>query len=143
MTDAPEKLPPSDGGQPVPGSTSGPRKLHTVVSSSTEISSWDAPIPPPEVFQAIEDIIPGGAERLLKAFEKETDHRHLLERRKQLLPFIDLTVARTFALIFAAGCLAAVVHAVNNNAPWTATVISGALVLAGINAFLRLQKPKK
>lgn len=68
--------------------------------SETEITelSWEGPIPPPAVFRAIEDIIPGGAERLLKAFEGETAHRQKMESRSQLFPFIDNIVGRFFAL---------------------------------------------
>jgi uncharacterized membrane protein len=111
------------------------------INEQTEITefSWQGPIPPPAVFRAIEDIIPGGANRLLLAFEGETAHRHRIESRQQLLPFVDNLIGRVFALLFAAACLGVVVYAISVGAQWTASIMSGAMILGGINAFMRIR----
>jgi len=51
--------------------------LRTTTIAAASISG---PIPPPQVLQQYEQIIPGGAERILKMAEKQSDHRMSLER---------------------------------------------------------------
>lgn len=44
-------------------------------------AEFRGPLPPPEVLQHYEDIHPGTAERVLQQFERETQHRHGIERK--------------------------------------------------------------
>ena len=60
-----------------------------------------------------------------------------METRQQALPFWDRVLARVTALIFAAGCLAVIAYAVSVGAQWVAVTLSGAMIVAGINAFIR------
>jgi uncharacterized membrane protein len=86
--------------------------------------------------RAINELVPNGAERLIKQLELETAHRHKLETRQQTFPLIDQLVARVVALLFAAGCLAAIVICAQSGAQVPATVLGGAIIVAGINALM-------
>ena len=98
--------------------------------------SWQGPIPPPSVFKQIDEIVPNGAERLFAQFERETKQRHKLHSRAQSLPFIDQVLGRVCALLFAFACYIAA-FAIEKGAYLPATVIGGAMIVAGINAFMR------
>lgn len=104
---------------------------------SLELSSWQGPLPPPAVVEAYKQIIPDGAERIFKQWESETAHRHKMERGPQMLPFWDRVLARITALLFAFGCLVVIAYAISVGAQWAAAALSGAMIIAGINAFIR------
>jgi uncharacterized membrane protein len=99
--------------------------------------SWQGPIPPPSTIREYNEIIENGAERIFAQFEKETEHRHKLESRQQLLPFIDQLVARATALVFALACLGAGIFSVIHGAYWVAAFFGAAMITHGVNAFLR------
>lgn len=43
--------------------------------------SFSSPIPPPQILQSYEDINPGLADRIIKMAEKESQHRHEMEKK--------------------------------------------------------------
>jgi uncharacterized membrane protein len=43
--------------------------------------SYSGPLPPPEVLEHFERIVPGGAARIFTQFESQTAHRQLIEKR--------------------------------------------------------------
>jgi uncharacterized membrane protein len=102
-----------------------------------EVSSWQGPIPPPDVLRAYNEIIPNGAERLFSQFENETKHRRKMETRAQFLPFVDQISGRACALLFALACLLLSGYAISQGAQIPATVLGGAMIIAGVNAFMR------
>lgn len=44
-------------------------------------AEFRGPLPPPDVLQRYEEIHPGTAERILQQFERETQHRHIMEQK--------------------------------------------------------------
>ncbi len=42
--------------------------------------SFEGPLPPPQILQAYNQIVPHGAERIFAIFEKQVDHRQELEK---------------------------------------------------------------
>lgn len=120
-----------------PKSQSGRRQ--TTAQLHLEYSSWQAPIPPPSAFRDYDEIIPNGAERIFSQFENETKHRHKMEARSQYFPLVDQLAARICALLFAFACLVVVGYAIQQKAEWVAAILGGAMIVAGINAFIRRQ----
>ena len=49
-------------------------------STSIELRQYSAPLPPPEMMAEYEKIAPGSAERLIRRFEIQGDHRQSCER---------------------------------------------------------------
>jgi len=78
------------------------------------------PLPDPEEIAKYDALIHNGADRIMAQWEKETEHRHLMQRRSQLLPFWDQVIGRIFALFFATGCLAVSAFAVDREQPYVA-----------------------
>lgn len=51
-------------------------------------ASWEAPLPPPGLFQAYENVLTGCAARLVRMAEREQDNRHKTVARGQLFAFL-------------------------------------------------------
>ena len=100
----------------------------TVQKSYTEISG---PIPPPQILQQYNSIVPNAAERIVRMAEKQSDHRMDLERK-----VVNSDVVKSYAgMIFAAiialyGLYIAKEISINGN-PWAAGIIA-ALDLGGL-----------
>jgi hypothetical protein len=60
-----------------------------------------------------------------------------MQSRSQLFPLLDQLAGRACALLFAFACLLLVAYAIANGAQWAATILGGAMIVAGINAFIR------
>jgi uncharacterized membrane protein len=61
-----------------------PQNPQQVADQSTFLvqqQSFTGPIPPPQILEAYERILPGSADRILKMAEKQSDHRQGLERQ--------------------------------------------------------------
>ena len=99
--------------------------------------SWEGPLPPPATLRALNEVVPGLAERIVAQFEAEGEHRRQIEKRTQTLPFIDQIAARVSGVLFAGGCLVLIGYAVNAGATWAAAILSAAMVVGGINAIMR------
>lgn len=101
-----------------------------------EFSSWQGPIPPPAILRELNELVPNGADRVMRQFEGETAHRHSMERRSQLFPFLEGLAARSFALVFAALCLGVALYAIEKQAYWIAAIFGSAMIVHGVRAFL-------
>lgn len=44
------------------------------------VAGWQGPLPPPAVLSAFDEVIPNGAERIVRMAELEQEHRHTVER---------------------------------------------------------------
>lgn len=66
-------------------STRGPEESRLEQNSSRVLSgvqiSYSGPLPPPEILEKYERLVPGSAERLFQQFEQQTAHRHTVELR--------------------------------------------------------------
>jgi uncharacterized membrane protein len=98
--------------------------------------SWEGPIPPPETMRAINELVPDGADRLIKQVELESEHRRMMEQKSQKYAFHDQVLARASALIFAFGCLWLIRYLAEIGAYVPASIVAGAMIVHGINAFL-------
>ena len=109
----PENNPPT---RPSPNPT--PARITATV---TEISG---PIPPPQVLQQYNGIVPGAAERIVRMAEKQSDHRMDLERKVVYSNIrkshLGMVVAATIAIY---GLYISKEIAVNGN-PATAGIIA-------------------
>lgn len=64
-------------------------------------SAYSGPLPPPHLLAQFNAIIPNGADRIMKVFERQAYHRMLMETLGPPLAFLSLI------LILAAGCFVA------------------------------------
>lgn len=79
------------------------RVVQKAIIAST-YSSYQGPLPPPEILRGYEDCLPGSAERIFANFEKQTQHRIGMEKaalssgiksqdRGQIMAFVLFLVA--------------------------------------------------
>lgn len=55
-------------------------KTHVQAGFQVQRTTFAGPLPPPTLFAEYDRIVPGGAERLLKMAENQSEHRQLLEK---------------------------------------------------------------
>lgn len=103
--------------------------------------AWNTPVPPAEFFEGFNGVAENGSARLFAMFEAEPKHRHLMESRSQLFPFIVAIFGRVCALIFALALLGVAAYAISKDAYWVAGIIgTGALGIV-VTAFINAQLP--
>ncbi len=101
------------------------------VAKIEEFSGFSGPIPPPQILQQYNNIVPDAAERIIRMAEKQSDHRMGLERK-----VVDSNIIRSYLGIFIAAVIAvyglyiAKEISINGN-PWAAGIIA-ALDLGGL-----------
>lgn len=109
---------------------------------SIQSSVWAAPLPPPSVLQDYNHTVENGAERIVRAWEIEGDHRRAQELRDQKMFWLNAVLGKVFALIFVLGALAATGYAIYMNQPWLAGVLGSTTLAIVVGAFIEVQKRK-
>src|SRR5262249_35575316 len=84
---------------PEPSLTPPPKRPRQLVKTATVRVTYEAPLPPPNMMQAYEEILPGSADRIIAMAERQSVHRQgmetnvvhsnsVTERRGQIFAFI-------------------------------------------------------
>ncbi len=95
-------------------------------------SDWSGPLPPPAELERIDQIIPGGADRLLRMAEQEQIHRIEDAKRGQYLGWS-----------LAAGAVVAAASVSLCHGPWQVCVaLVGIPVLGAVQALIQGRKDK-
>jgi hypothetical protein len=93
---------------------------------------WSGPLPPPSELEKIDQIIPGGADRLLRMAEKEQTHRIEDAKRGQYLGW-SLAAGAVIAAAVVSLC----------HGPWQVSVaLVGIPVLGAVHALIQGRKEK-
>ena len=93
---------------------------------------WSGPLPPPSELEKIDQIIPGGADRLLRMAEKEQAHRIEDAKRGQYLGW-SLAAGAVIAAAVVSLC----------HGPWQVSVaLVGIPVLGAVHALIQGRKEK-
>jgi len=135
-----------------PATASGEERI---VASKREVVTFQGPLPHPDILARYEEIQPGAAERVLKQFERETEHRHSMEQAivsAQIEAFrASIPIARlgqVFGLIIAvvgitAGAVAVIVSPTAGHAAAGASIAGASLAtLVGVFVYGRKTKPE-
>jgi Predicted membrane protein len=109
---------------------------------SVQSAMWAAPLPPPNVLQDYDHIVEHGAERIVRAWEIEGQHRREQENRDQRWFWLNAIIGKIFALVFVLSALAATGYAIHMNQPWLAGVLGGTTLAIVVGAFIEVQKHK-
>ena len=71
---------------------------------SLTAEAWSGPLPHPDTLERYEKLIPGSADRLLAAFERQVAHRHSMDKREaRRLDWGLLAAFLVVTMIIAAG----------------------------------------
>lgn len=99
-------------------------------------ASWRAPIPPPDMLRQYDDVVPGSAERILRVWEEQSDHRIQVERIFAIgdskRAYLGIACAFTLSLLMIA--IAAYAVALGN--PWAGVAVIGADIAALAGVFI-------
>lgn len=114
----------------VPSKT--PQRQPTI--KSIEATAWKGPLPDPNTLREFDSIITNGAERIMAQFEKQSDHRQLLERTVVESRSANMRRGQWFALIIALFALTVAGYCANIGESTAATVIASIDIvgLAGV-----------
>jgi len=108
-----------------------PVRPATQITATTTATSFEGPIPPPQVLQQYNSIVANAAERIIRMAEKQSDHRMDLEKRvvysNVRKSYVGMGLATIIALY---GLYIAKEIAINGN-PATAGIIA-ALDIGGL-----------
>jgi hypothetical protein len=119
---------PQDISEQRPPERGGPTRPITNIISA----HWSGPLPPPAELEKIDQIIPGGADRLLRMAEKEQTHRIGDAKRGQYLGW-SLAAGAVIAAAVVSLC----------HGPWQVSVaLVGIPVLGAVQALIQGRKEK-
>ncbi|WP_260843863.1 DUF2335 domain-containing protein [Robbsia andropogonis] len=100
--------------------------------------TWSGPLPPPGAMQHFNQVIPNGADRIMKMVEQEQEQR--LAQTKQILDYENADAKRG-QFLGAALCALAIIcaaYVARSNGPWEASVaLVGVPILAVIRTIAR------
>jgi uncharacterized membrane protein len=109
-----------------------PRDWRTIVLRAAYRGPW----PAAEEFQRYNEILPGAAERIVAAWEREQAHRQQCEREVIAMERRLGSRGQQFALAVALAGLSAAVACAYLGQPWPASVIGGGTLAALVYAFV-------
>jgi len=119
-----------------------PQPNHTHVSVQHMASMWKAPLPPPDVLEEFNRVVDNGAERIVKAWEIESEHRRSIDRRDQRMFYVNAILGKIFAFLFVMAALALSAWALYLDRPWLAGILAGTTLASVVGAFLEIEKRK-
>lgn len=102
-------------------------EVKQVVSQVIREIQFSGPIPPPNIINEYEKILPGAADRILAMAEKQSSHRQSMEKKMIEAESRDSLLGILFGFLLGIGCIvAAIVMSIVY--PSSAGVISGAVL---------------
>jgi uncharacterized membrane protein len=129
---------------PVKSNIQSDKKTTTEVSlSRRETVTFSGPIPPPEVLSKYADIIPNGADRILKMAEKQSDHRQHLEKWAVIGGTILSYFGVFFAFILALATIYFGSNLIEKNHTITGSIFAGVGLLGLVSAFIYGTRSRK
>lgn len=86
---------------------SAPTKTEEIVKVVARViaSEFSGPIPPPNIIEGYEKVLPGSADRILKMAEEQSEHRQEMEKIAVNAESRDSLLGIVCALILALACL--------------------------------------
>ncbi|MCT0229362.1 DUF2335 domain-containing protein [Synechococcus sp. CS-1324] len=108
------------------------------------VSSWEGPLPHPDILAKYNQVISNGADRVMAMAEKEQTHRHDLEEKITNSVSSENSRGQWFAFIIACAslCLAAYLFAVGKNSIAVCMVLGDFLIIAGAFIGVRILKSR-
>src|ERR1044071_9404016 len=102
-----------------------------------------APLPDPSELAAYNQIIPNGADRILKMAEDQSAHRIAIERIVVTSQQNQAFCGQLFGLIIGLSGLGLATYAAISGQPWFGSVIGGATLATLVSAFLYTRHTQK
>ena len=103
---------------------------------------WQAPIPPPSILRDFDSVVPGSAERIVRAWELESEHRRSVEKAEQRSFYRDAMFGKIFAFMFVVMALGVAGYSAYIGAEWLGVVLGGGTIGAVVWAFVKTSRTK-
>lgn len=107
-----------------------------VLMAASKSSHHRGPLPPPEMMNEYNQVIPDLSERIVRAWEEEAIHRRSCEKHVVMAHVFDVKLGRGSALAFALIALGLTGYALYLDQPWVAGVLGSGTIGAVVTAFL-------
>jgi uncharacterized membrane protein len=117
--------------------------LSRVTIEKHEFSMRASPLPDPEELAAYNQIIPNGADRILKMAENQSAHRIAIEKIAVSSQQRQGFCGQLFGLIIGLAGLGFATYAAVNGQPWFGSIIGGATLVSLVSAFLYSRQAQK
>ncbi|MBO5145317.1 MAG: DUF2335 domain-containing protein [Lachnospiraceae bacterium] len=102
-------------------------EVKQVVHQAIEEYAFSGPIPPPNILSGYEELLPGAADRILSMAERQTQHRHSMEKKIIETEARDSLLGIIFGFALGIGCVVAAIIMVFAY-PEAAGVVSAAVL---------------
>lgn len=120
------------------------KKKQEILQSFVSITTMHAgPIPDPQTLESYNQIIPNGADRIMKMAENQADHRMSIERTVIKRQSFQSMLGQIFGLIIGLAGLACGTFLAYSNFPKTGAVIAGGTVISLVSVFVMGRKSAK
>jgi uncharacterized membrane protein len=116
-----------------------------MLAMRAEISTFSGPLPPPEILARYNDVVPNGAERILRMAEKQSAHRESLEAQVVSGNLSSQKLGSTYAFILSLVAIAGGIWLIHDGKSVTGltTIISDLAALAGVFVYSRQKQAKE
>ena len=112
------------------------RQAPVVSSESLEVTSWQGPIPPPNLLQGYESLLPGAADRIFSMAEKQAAHRMDLEATVIVSDSRRSWVGLVFAFIITLTALAGAIFLIYHDKNVAGLIIAMSALAGLVGAFV-------
>jgi uncharacterized membrane protein len=117
-----------------------PNTTREVEQVQIAMQEWSGPLPHPATLREFGEVVPNGAERIMAAWERETAHRHKMEKSELGWAVFDSVFGKVCALVFVLTALSISAYAAVNGAEWVAAILGGGTIASVVWAFVYAPK---
>ena len=104
--------------------------------STIEVRGFQGPIPPPEVIEAYERIVPGSAKQIMKTWEKQVGHRIEKETRGSKSDALNSLLGVVSAFIIAMATVLGGVWVMLSGSVWAGGIFGGLGLVGLVSVFI-------
>lgn len=99
-------------------------------------AEFSGPLPPPQILEKYETVLPGAAERVFAMAEKQAVHRQALEKKVIDSDALQALVGTVFGLVIGLFGLGSAVYCIILGHDWAGVGIGGATLVSMVSAFI-------
>jgi len=119
------------------------KKNVTTIQQELRSEQFQGPIPPPQILNGYEQLLPGAADRIIRMAEKEGDHRHRMETKAVDAEIhglkcetIDTRIGQIFGLVIGLTTVLAGTYAAVQGSQVAGSLIGTSGVVGLVSAFI-------
>lgn len=105
--------------------------------------AWAGPLPPPAILDQFNAVAENGAERIFQQWEKETAHRHAMERMDLKWSIFEGIFGKTLAFLFVVAAFGLAGYAAFLGATWLSGFLAIGTIAGVVWAFVKANRPRK